>query len=89
MENSCYEDLNKITKVVDRLIEWKIQDEHTISMVFEQLISLMYIAEEKLKNLYYKLLNYTRKFNEELSIDYEEIYLDQKKEYEDIHSYSN
>lgn len=75
-------ELKKLSKVVDRLIAWKIEDEQTISMVFDQLNSLLFVDENELKKTYYKLLNYTKTFDEELSNDYEEIYLEQMMELE-------
>ena len=75
--------LEKLNKTVDRLINWKIKDEDTISAVFDQLLSLVFVDQEELKRIYYKLLNYTKVFNEELSNDYEEIYLEQMLEQEE------
>ena len=67
--------LEKLNKTVDRLINWKIKDEDTISAVFDQLLSVVFVDQEELKRIYYKLLNYTN--------DYEEIYLEQMLEQEE------
>ena len=75
--------LEKLNKTVDRLINWKIKDEDTISAVFDQLLSVVFVDQEELKRIYYKLLNYTKAFDEELSNDYEEIYLEQMLELEE------
>ena len=76
-------ELEKLEKIVDRVIKWKIKDERTISMVFDQLLSVVFVDEKELKRLYYKLLNYTKTFDEELSNDYEEIFLEQIVEIEE------
>ena len=76
-------ELEKLEKIVDRVIKWKIKDERTISMVFDQLLSVVFVDENELKRLYYKLLNYTKTFDEELSNDYEEIFLEQMVEIEE------
>ena len=76
-------ELEKLNKVVDRLIKWKIQDEQTISMVFDQLLSIIFVDIEKLQIIYYKLLNYTKTFNEELSNDYEEFFIEYLLEQEE------
>ena len=74
------QEFKKYEKAVDRLIKWNIKDEITISSVFDQLLSLVFVDEDKLKEVYYKLLNYTKNFDEELSSDYEEIFIEQKLE---------
>ena len=73
-------ELIKYTKIVNEIIESNITDEDIISRVFDQLLSLVFVDELLLKELYYKLLNYTKVFNEELSTDYEEIYKEQYEE---------
>ena len=72
-------ELKKLKESVDRLINAKIKDEDIISLVFDRMLSLVFIDENELKTIYYKLLNYTKSFNEELSKDYEEIYIDQNE----------
>ena len=76
-------ELKKLDKVVDRVITWKIQDEQTISMVFDQLLSIMFVNLDELKSIYYKLLNYTKTFNVELSTDYEEFFIEYLLEQEE------
>lgn len=41
--------------------------------MFERLLSLQFTPKERMKELYYKLLNYTKEFNKELADKYEEL----------------
>ena len=60
--------------LIDEIIKFKISDENSISQVFDRMLSLEFINEEVLKELYFKLLNYTKNINKELCEDYKEIY---------------
>ena len=41
------------------------------------------ISEDDIKGIYYKLLNYTKKFNKELSEDYEQIFIEHFNDVDD------
>ena len=71
--------LEECTELVNEIIEYKYEDEDTISRVFDKILSIAFAAEEDIKEIYYKLLNYTKKINKQLSIDYEEIFIDNFK----------
>ena len=98
MENKNYDDIKKLIEViekinkkeieessdlVDDIIKYKYEDEQIISQVFDKILSIGFATEEDIKDAYYKLLNYVKKFNKELSKDYEEIFIEQFKEKND------
>lgn len=67
-------------ELVDDIIKYKYEDEETISMVFDKMLSIGFAAEYDIKQIYYNLLNYVKKFNKELSEDYEKIFIEQFQE---------
>lgn len=44
------------------------------------MLSIEFIAEEDIKEIYYKLLNYTKKIDDKLSEDYEKFFIEQFKD---------
>ena len=77
-------ELDDIEDLIDEVIINKVEDEDTISHVFDRLLSLVFVDEMRLKTLYYKLLDYTKMINKELSEDYLNIYLEDTKEELDL-----
>lgn len=67
-------ELEVISNLVDEVIKYKITDENTIGLVFDRMLDLEFIEEENIKNLYFKLLDYSEKINKDLSYDYKKFY---------------
>lgn len=63
----------EVKNVIDEIIEYKIQDEEIISRLFDRILSIVFIEDDKKRGTFYKLSNYTRKFNKKLADDYDEI----------------
>ena len=76
-------EMKESSKLVDEIIEYKIEDENIISRVFDKMLSIAFTSLDDIKEIYYKLLKYTMTFNKELSNDYEEIFIDNFKELDD------
>ncbi len=72
----CNSELKRLNRVVNSTIKNNIRDEDYLSHLFDQLLNLMFSDTNKLIKIYYKLLNYTRSFNIDLSDDYEMIFLE-------------
>lgn len=70
-------EIEESSELVSDIIKYKYEDEETISRVFDKMLSIGFASCEDVKNIYYKLLNYTKKFNKELSKDYEDIFIKQ------------
>ncbi len=81
-------ELSDVNELVDEIVKYKYQDEHSISCVFDGMLSIEFIDEDNLKKLYYKLLKYVRKIDKALADDYEkffiEKFIDDEEEYFDI-----
>lgn len=58
---------------IDKIIDEKIKYKGIIIYMFKRLLSLQFTPKERMKELYYKLLNYTKEFNKELADKYEEL----------------
>ena len=71
--NSAEKELSILSNLVDKIIEYNIQDERTISKVFDSILSIEFIDDDKKRNVFYKLSSYCRNFNKELADDYDEI----------------
>ena len=71
------EELKRLKESVENIINYKIEDEKIISLTFDNLLNLIFAPPEILKNTYYKLLDYTEKFNKELRDDYEKLFIEQ------------
>lgn len=70
-------EIEESSELVNDIIKYKYEDEDTISHVFDRILSIGFASLEDVKDIYYKLLNYTQKFNKELSKDYEDIFIKQ------------
>jgi len=69
--------LKELSNSIDLIIQCKIVDDNIIVKMFDSLLSLVFVDEVELHNVYYKLLDYTNSFNSELCKDYESIFLEQ------------
>lgn len=81
-------ELSDVNELVDEIVKYKYQDEHSISCVFDRMLSIEFIDEDNLKEPYYKLLKYARKIDRALADDYEKFFIekimDDEEEYFDI-----
>lgn len=66
--------LDRLSEEVEEIIKYHVTSEHTISKLFDSILSLPFAKDEEVKNLFYKLLNYCYSFNNDLASDYENIY---------------
>ena len=66
-------EIEEVKNIIDEIIEYKIQDEETISHLFDRILSIVFIEDNEKREIFYKLSNYTRKFNKDLANDYDEI----------------
>lgn len=66
--------LDSLSEEVEEIIKYHVTSEHTISKLFDSILSLPFAKDEEVKNLFYKLLNYCYTFNNSLALDYENIY---------------
>lgn len=66
-------ELFNLSTLIDKIIENNIQNERTISEVFDSILSIVFIDDEEKRKIFHKLSNYCRKFNKELADDYDEI----------------
>ena len=71
------EQLKNINIRINNIIKFKCIDENIISQTFDMLLSLVFVNEFDISCSYYKLICYTKLFNEELSDDYEKIFINQ------------
>lgn len=76
-------EIEDASKLVREIIVYNNKDTKTISYVFDKMLSIAFASEEDIKDIYYKLLNYVKNFNPELSKDYELIFIEQFKDIED------
>ena len=67
-------ELEELSLLVDAIIKNQITDEKNVSSVFDRILSVVFVEEDKKRNLFYKLSNYCRCFDENLAMDYERIY---------------
>ena len=66
-------EIEEVKNIIDEIIEYNIQDEETISHLFDRILSIVFIEDNEKREIFYKLSNYTRKFNKDLANDYDEI----------------
>ena len=66
-------EIEEIKDIIDEIIEYKIQDEEVISHLFDRVLSIVFIEDDKKREIFHKLSSYTREFNKELADDYDEI----------------
>ena len=69
-------ELSDVSELVDEIVKYKYQDEHSISCVFDRMLSIEFIDEYNLKKPYYKLLKYARKIDNDLADDYEKFFIE-------------
>lgn len=73
LAKSSERDMDELEDLVDEIIEYKIQNENTISQLFDNILSVLLIEDDRKREVFHKLSNYTRKFNIKLADDYDEI----------------
>ena len=61
----------EVKNIIDEIIKYKIEDEEIISHLFDRILSIVFIEDDKKRKIFHKLSNYTRKFNKELADDYD------------------
>ena len=66
-------ELADLSNLIDEIVENNIQNERTISEVFDLILSIVFIDDDEKRNVFHKLSNYCRSFNKELADDYDEI----------------
>lgn len=59
---------------IDIIIEKKIKYKSVIVYIFNRLLSLQFTPKERIEELYYKLLNYTKGFNNNLAKKYQDLF---------------
>ena len=60
-------EIEEVKNIIDEIIEYKIQDEETISHLFDRILSIVFIEDNEKMEIFYKLSNYTRRLNKEFS----------------------
>ena len=83
-----FKELNKLNKreianisdLVDEIIRYKYNDTNKIGLVFDRMLSIEFIEEDDIKEPYYKLINYAKKIDPELSKDYEKFFIEKFSE---------
>ena len=73
LAKSSERDMDELEDLVDEIIEYKIQNENTISQLFDNILSVLLIEDDRKREVFHKLSSYTRKFNKKLADDYDEI----------------
>lgn len=66
-------DIDELSDSIDKIIECHITNERTISLIFDTILSIEFIEDDKKIKVFHKLSNYCRSFNEELADDYDKI----------------
>lgn len=69
-------EIDQVSIFVDNIINNQIKNEKTISEVFDLILSIVFIEENKKRIIFYKLLNYCQTFNKQLAADYNKIFED-------------
>ncbi len=64
------QEIESIRLEVDRIIRFNVIDEVVVSRAFDRMLSLEFICEKDIKDMYFKLLKYCDTFDENLSHDY-------------------
>ena len=78
-------ELSDVNELVDEIVKYKYQDEHSISCVFDRMLSIEFIDEDNLKKPYYKLLKYAKKIDKDLVDDYEKFFIEKFTNDEEEH----
>ena len=73
-------ELENIKRDINIIINKNITDINTIERLFDRMLSLVFVDEVMLKHMYFELLSYYEKINEEYSNEYRKIYILQFEE---------
>ena len=74
LNNMQLTQLNFLRDEVNYIINNNIKDEKKIEKTFDMLVDLLYWFGEEIEDLYFKLVNYSKKVNIDIANDYEKIY---------------
>ena len=74
LNNMQLTQLNFLRDEVNYIINNNIKDEKRIEKTFDMLVDLLYWFGEELEDLYFELVNYSKKINIDIANDYEKIY---------------
>ena len=74
LNNMQLTQLNILRDEVNYIINNNIKDEKKIEKTFDMLVDLLYWFGEEIEDLYFKLVNYSKKINIDIANDYEKIY---------------
>ena len=74
LNNMQLTQLNFLRDEVNYIINNNIKDEKKIEKAFDMLVDLLYWFGEKIEDLYFELVNYSKKINIDIANDYEKIY---------------
>ena len=70
---SSKKEVEEVKNIINEIIKYKIQDEEIISRLFDRILSIVFIEDDKKRKIFHRLSSYIRKFNKELADDYDEI----------------
>ena len=76
LNNMQLTQLNFLRDDVNYIINNNIIDEKKIEKTFDMLVDLLYWFGEEIEDLYFKLVNYSKKVNIYIANDYEKIYIE-------------
>ena len=74
LNNMQLTQLNFLRDELNYIINNNIKDEKRIEKTFDMLVDLLYWFGEELEDLYFELVNYSKKINIDIANDYEKIY---------------
>lgn len=76
LNNMQLTQLNFLRDEVNYIINNNIKDEKKIEKTFDMLVDLLYWFGEEIEDLYFELVNYSKKINKDIANDYEKIYIE-------------
>ena len=76
LNNMQLTQLNFLRDEVNYIINNKIKDAKKIEKTFDMLVDLLYWFGEEIEDLYFELVNYSKKINIDIADDYEKIYIE-------------
>ena len=76
LNNMQLRQLEFIKNEINYIISNNIKDEKKIEKKFDMLVDLLYWFGEEIEDLYFELVNYTKKINIDIANDYEKIYIE-------------
>ena len=76
LNNMQLTQLNFLRDEVNYIINNNIKDEKKIEKIFDMLVDLLYWFGEEIEDLYFELVNYSKKINIDIANDYEKIYIE-------------